>query len=59
MHAEQRQHFSSQHEQRRRNGRRSPLMPIRLEELLPDAITVALTSFLGVSDAGRIAAEQS
>ncbi|HVY79057.1 MAG TPA: TetR/AcrR family transcriptional regulator [Solirubrobacterales bacterium] len=28
----------------------------RLPELLPDAITVALTPFLGVTDAGRIAA---
>lgn len=31
----------------------------QLSELLPDAITVALTPFLGVADAGRIAAAQS
>jgi AcrR family transcriptional regulator len=31
----------------------------QLEDLLPDAITVALTPFLGIADAGRIAAEQS
>jgi AcrR family transcriptional regulator len=31
----------------------------QLEDLLPDAVTVALTPFLGVADAGRIAAEQS
>ncbi len=30
----------------------------QLEDLLPDAITVALTPFLGVADAGRIAAER-
>jgi AcrR family transcriptional regulator len=30
----------------------------QLERLLPDAITVALTPFLGVADAGRVAAEQ-
>ena len=31
----------------------------QLERLLPDAITVALTPFLGVADAGRVAAERS
>jgi AcrR family transcriptional regulator len=31
----------------------------QLERLLPDAITVALTPFLGVVDAGRVAAERS
>jgi AcrR family transcriptional regulator len=31
----------------------------QLEKLLPDAVTVALTPFLGIADAGRIAAEQA
>jgi AcrR family transcriptional regulator len=31
----------------------------QLESLLPDATTVALTPFLGVADAGRVAAEQA
>jgi AcrR family transcriptional regulator len=31
----------------------------QLEKLLPDAVTVALTPFLGVADAGRVAAEQA